>query len=162
MTPAEFNTYWLPLGDALYRVALYLLEDKQDAEDAVQDLFLKLWEGSAQLESIKNPKAYAVTMMRNLCLDRIRVATRRPHESLSEQIPLFATHEDEFVNRDRLDRVMKAIESLPDRQKRVLILRTLDGLDYEDIARKEGMSPLNARVQLSSARKRLKELIQKE
>ena len=57
---------------------------------------------------------------------------------------------------------MKAIESLPDRQKRVLILRTLDGLDYEDIARKEGMSPLNARVQLSSARKRLKELIQKE
>ena len=91
MTPAEFNTYWLPLGDALYRVALYLLEDKQDAEDAVQDLFLKLWEGSAQLESIKNPKAYAVMMMRNLCLDRIRVATRRPHESLSEQIPLFAT-----------------------------------------------------------------------
>ena len=101
-------------------------------------------------------------MMRNLCLDRIRVATRRPHESLSEQIPLFATQEDEFVNRDRLDRVMKAIESLPDRQKRVLILRTLDGLDYEDIARKEGMSPLNARVQLSSARKILKELIQKE
>jgi RNA polymerase sigma-70 factor (ECF subfamily) len=60
--------------------------------------------------------------------------------------------------RMRLDKVLKAIKALPDRQREVLILRTLEGLSYEEIARRTGMNELTLRVLLSRARSQLKKI----
>ena len=74
MTQTEFRNTWLPLSDALYRVAFYMLEDESDAKDVVQDLYVKRLAKSP--EDVRNPKAYAMTMLRNMCIDRIRTAQK--------------------------------------------------------------------------------------
>lgn len=83
MTRQEFIKDYLPLSEALFRVAYYILEDSGDAEDAVQDLFMKIW--TSELPgTVGNPKAYCITMMRNLCIDRIRRERNIRREPLSD------------------------------------------------------------------------------
>mgnify|MGYP002623187306 CR=1 FL=1 len=80
MTEAGFHTVWVPLQDRFYRVAFYLLENRADALDAVQDLYVKLWKMRDSLDLVRNPGAYGTLLLRNLCIDRIRRA--RPAEPL--------------------------------------------------------------------------------
>lgn len=84
MTSAQFHTVWLPLQGRFYRIAFYLLENDADAKDAVQDLYLKLWNLRDHLDLIREPQAYGAHMLRNLCIDRIRV--RRPPAELLEDL----------------------------------------------------------------------------
>ena len=77
MTDARFHTVWIPLQEHFYRVAYYILEDRADALDAVQDLYMKLWKIRDSLDLVRNPGAYGALLMRNLCIDRIRRALRR-------------------------------------------------------------------------------------
>ena len=72
MTEAGFHTVWIPLQERFYRVAFYILEDRADALDAVQDLYMKLWKIRDSLDLVRNPGAYGALLMRNLCIDRIR------------------------------------------------------------------------------------------
>jgi RNA polymerase sigma-70 factor (ECF subfamily) len=76
MTEKEFHTHYLALSDVLYRIAYYILESEDEAEDAVQETFVKLWKGRSSLDSVNNPKSYSIAILRNLCLDRIRRASR--------------------------------------------------------------------------------------
>ena len=80
MTEARFHTVWIPLQERFYRVAYYLLEDRADALDAVQDLYVKLWKMRDSLDLVRNPGAYGALLVRNLCIDRIRRLT--PAEGL--------------------------------------------------------------------------------
>ena len=84
MTDSEFHTVWLPLQERFYRVAFYILENEADARDAVQDLYLKLWNLKDHLELIRQPSAYGALLMRNLCIDRIR---RRQADVPMEDVP---------------------------------------------------------------------------
>lgn len=154
MESAEFRKVWLPLGEAVYRVALYILEDTDDASDAVQDLFLKLWNSRDRLDSVQNPKAYAITLIRNLCIDRIRRATRARMVEADENLP--APEEDTMLAREKIQRVLNLIEGLPSRQRQLARMRLLDGLEYSEIARRTGVSENNARVLVSIARKTIK------
>ena len=72
----DFCETFMPLSDDLYKVAYCLLESESDAMDALQDLFLKLWEKRDSLDGIKNPKGYCITLLKNLCLDRLRTSER--------------------------------------------------------------------------------------
>ena len=120
MTEARFHTVWIPLQERFYRVAFYILEDRADALDAVQDLYVKLWKIRDSLDLVRNPGAYGALLMRNLCIDRIR-------------------------------------KTLPDSQRKLMHLHVLQGRSYEEIAAETGLSPLNIRVQVSLARKKLKQ-----
>ena len=156
MTESEFHKEYLSLSDTLYRIAFYMLESEAEAEDAVQELYLKLWDTRGALDGVRSPKAYAVTLLKNLCLDRIRRARRL---CFPEQLPETETprlQDDEFDARERLDKVLEAVKSLPDRQREILLLRTVEGLSYEEIAERTGMNYLTLRVLLSRARTTLK------
>ena len=72
MNSERFQNEWLSLAGDFYRVAFYILEDAAEAEDAVQELFLKLWSGRDALDGIRSAKGYGIRVLRNLCLDRIR------------------------------------------------------------------------------------------
>lgn len=157
MTREEFNTSYLPLSEALYRVARYLLESDDDARDAVQDLFIKLWDSRDSLDNVQNPRAYCITLMRNLCIDRIRRASKARKVELPESLSGGETPEKECIDRERLSRVMAIVESLPERQREVVKMRIFEELSYEEISQKTGMSNLTLRVLLSTARKRIKE-----
>ena len=155
MTPQAFHTDWLPLRDRFYRIAFYILENEDDAKDAVQDLYLKLWDLRDQLDLIRQPSAYGAMLMRNLCIDRIR--NRRCPEPLDEKLSGKAPPDDALILKESVAGLYEAIQKLPAGQRKLLTLRVLHGLSYEQIQQVTGLSGLNIRVQVSLARKKLKE-----
>ena len=157
MTERQFHTVWLPLQDRFYRMAFYMLESEADAKDAVQDLFLKLWNLRDHLEMIREPAAYGALMLKNLCIDRIR--KRQPVQELSEPMALTDPPDEDLEQRETLQAVAAAIGQLPPGQRKLLTLRVIRGLSYEEIEKETGLSGLNIRVQVSLARKKLKQLV---
>ena len=156
MTDKLFHTQYLSLADALYKVAFYILETQQDAEDAVQELYLKLWKNKDVLDGIKNPKAYAMTILRNLCLDRIRQSSRIAEEEPAEQNEASTDPYRQMDEKERLEKVLAAVKSLPERQREILILRTIQDLSFEEITERTGMNYLTIRVLLSRARQTIR------
>ena len=154
MTDALFHTVWIPLQDRFYRVAYYILEDRADALDAVQDLYVKLWKMRDSLDLVRNPGAYGALLMRNLCIDRIRRLT--PAEELPDDLPGKESPDEELIRKESLGLLFRSMETLPESQRKLLGLHVLQGKSYEEIAAETGLSPLNVRVQVSLARKKLK------
>lgn len=154
MSEKEFHNQYLPLAGMLYRIAFYILEDKSAAEDAVQEAFLRLWDSRDSLDEVLSPRAYCATMVKNICMDRIRRAQRL---EFPEQLPEVLQHpQDDIDNKERLAKALDAIKSLPDRQREVLLLRTVEGLSYEEISARTGIGTMSLRVILSRARTTLK------
>lgn len=157
MSIEEFNTDWLSLKDGIYRLAFYMLESQDDAEDAVQDLYVKLWNTRDTLDHIYNPKAYCTTLIKRICIDRIR---RHSGEMLNDDILSDSRGaEQELIDKERLRKVQNLIEKLPDRERLVLKLKVIDELSYEQIAQKTGINYLSLRVLISNARRKIKAAI---
>lgn len=157
MNRQAFQETWLPLQGRFYRMAFYILEDEADAKDAVQDLYLKLWNLRDHLEIIREPSAYGALMLKNFCIDRIR--RRQPATSLEEGMVIKGPPDEELELREEVAAVQKAIGLLPESQRKLLRLRVIQGLSYEEISQQTGLSGLNVRVQVSLARKKLKQLL---
>ena len=156
----DFRKIWLPLADRFYRVAYHLLESRPDAEDAVQELYLKILSMHAKLVYVRDPAAYGITLLKNICIDRIRRRESRRAEQLEEFIVADASGpEKQMAEKDTLSRVMKEMERLPEKQAKVLRMRAVEGLEYDEIARRTGLSQVNIRVLISMARKTLKKRI---
>ena len=158
MEEPAFVSFITPLQERLFRVAKRLLVSSQEAQDAVGEITLKLWDKRDSLNSVQNLDAYAMTMTKNFCLDRLKskqgnhlrlvhVNYEKPTDSLSESIKY----------RNSLSIVEKAMELLPEKQKLVVQLRDIEGLSYEEIEAILDMKPPALRVALSRARKTLKE-----
>lgn len=153
----DFNNIWIPLAERFYRVAFYLLESESDAEDAVQELYLKLWSARSSLADVRNPFAYGVSLLKNICIDRIRRRTARQTEPLEKASPLAEVSAHRHMEiKDTLRFLLGEMEKLPQRQREVLKLRAMEGLEYEDISRRTGLSQVHARVLVATARKTLK------
>ena len=155
MTGEGFKSIYLPLSDGLYRVAYYILESRSDAEDAVQDLYIKLWESIDRLDKVENPKAYALRLIHNLCIDRMRRAQTSPvRENLHENIPEPGIVDDDAA--EKLQVLRRKIEELPRKQREVVKRRIFAEEEYDTISEQTGMSQGNIRTLLSIARKTLK------
>ena len=153
----DFRKIWLPLADRFYRVAYHLLESRPDAEDAVQELYLKILSMHGKLVYVRDPAAYGITLLKNICIDRIRRRESRRAEQLGEFIAADTSGpEKQMAEKDTLSRVMKEMERLPEKQAKVLRMRAVEGLEYDEIARRTGLSQVNIRVLISIARKTLK------
>ena len=153
----DFNNIWIPLAERFYRVAFYLLESESDAEDAVQDLYLKLWSARSSLADVRNPFAYGVSLLKNICIDRIRRRTARQTEPLEKAPPLEEVSAQKGTEiRDTLRYLLKEMEKLPPRQCEILKMKVMDDLSYEDISKRTGLSQVHVRVLVAAARKTLK------
>lgn len=153
----NFSEIWIPLSDRFYRVAYYLLESEADAEDAVQELYLKLWAARSSLEGIQNPAAYGIMLLKNICIDRIRKRAVRKAEPLDKApMPEDAGAEDREEMKDTLRHLMQEMEKLPEKQREVLRMKTIEGLEYEEISRRAGISQVYVRVLIAMARKTLR------
>lgn len=156
----DFRKIWIPLADRFYRVAYHLLESRDDAEDAVQELYLKILSIPGKLVYVRDPAAYGITLLKNICIDRIRRRESRRAEQLEDFMAADASGpERKMTEKDTLARVMKEMERLPEKHAKVLRMRALEGLEYDEIARRTGLSQVNIRVLISMARKTLKKSI---
>lgn len=147
----------MPLGAPLYKIAFYMLESEPEAEDAVQELMLKLWEKRDVLDSVSNLRAYCSTLMRNHCIDIIRRAAKPKTESL-EAIELEGPENADapILDREKLNAALQAMHSLSPKQREVLNLSSLEGLSHKEIAARTGISYPMVRVLLSQARSKIK------
>ena len=147
----------MPLSDRFYRAAYYMLESHQDAEDAVQELYLKLWRSRDSLHDLRNPLFYGLSLLKNICIDRIRRREIRKSEPLDLAAPSESPpHDGQTDARDMLKLVIREMEDLPQKQAEVMKMMVLEGLDYKEISRRSGLSQVHVRVLISTARKTLK------
>ena len=156
MSTEEFTELYLPLRGALYRVAFFILESEDDAMDAVQDLYLKLLSSPDALETVRNPKAYCITLMRNICLDRVRKASRRPETEVMEAVSDESPADERMGDRQRIKDICQKLSSLPERERTVLRMKVFEDLSYDEIQKRTGIGYLSLRVLLSNARRKLR------
>lgn len=160
MDANDFKKQFLPYQRRLYRVAFQLTGNAQDAEDIVQEAYLKLWKKRNELPpNIINMEAYCITLIKNLCYDTLRASHLneygRPPEELN--IANSTNVADEIDARDEANQVMKLIDGLPQQQRQVILMRDVDDRPYEEIEETTGLSAVNVRVLLSRARKKIRE-----
>lgn len=153
----EIKEIWLPLSNRFYRVAYHILESQQDAEDAVQELYLKLIKTPDKFSNIQDPAAYGITILRNICIDIIRRREKRRSEELHEyMIADIDSPDKSATEKDKLRMLIHEIDRLPQKQSMVLKMRAIEGLEYDEISQRTGLSQVNIRVLISIARKTLK------
>ena len=153
----EIKKIWLPLSDRFYRVAYHILESQEDAEDAVQELYLKLMRTPDRFSEIQDPAAFGITILRNICIDIIRRRKKRRSEELNEYMIADDSSPDKAAaEKDKLRILIHEIDRLPQKQSIVLKMKTIEGLEYDEISQRTGLSQVNISVLFSKARKKLK------
>jgi RNA polymerase sigma factor (sigma-70 family) len=163
MQQSEFLNVVMPFKDKLYRLAKRLLVSREEAEDATQEILLKLWSKKESMENYKNAEAFAMTMTKNFCLDRLKSKQagnlKLVHSNYQEKGSQLQT---QLEAKDSVSWVEKIMEELPEQQKMVLQLRDVEEYDYDEIGEMLSMQPTAVRVALSRARKTVREkLVQK-
>ena len=161
MTSEKFTQDYLPLRDDLYRVAFYILESCPDAEDAVQDLYLKLWDARDALDTIRAPKAYCISLLRNICIDRLRRYRPDGEEKIPQRAADDSLQDERMNERQKIEAAIKQMSSLSDSERIVLKLKVFDDLNYEEIQKRTGLSQLSMRVHLSNARRKIRKAIER-
>lgn len=157
MTISEFNTCVDLYADGLYRFVLKHVRDKDAAKDLVQDTYEKLWSRVNDLES-KNAKSYMFTTAYHTTIDYLR----RAKKSERLNIEVHGEGAEKEVGSYDLKAVLnRALETLPEIQKSVVLLRDYEGYDYKEIGNITGLSESQVKVYIFRARQALKEFLVK-
>lgn len=159
MNAEEFKQRFMPYHRMLYRVAFSLTGNVLDAEDLLQDTFMRMWQKREQLTSALVNEAYLIIMMRNLYMDRARVKTPDtsiPLDSIS--LPSDQNRPDDKAERQNDAFLMKElIEHLPQKEKDIIRMYLLEELSYEEMEACTGMKQGNLRQIVLRTRNKLKE-----
>ena len=159
MDAETFKQRYIPLHKKLFRVAFRLLEDSSDAEDAVQETYVKLWEKRNELEILRNPESFCIVMIRNLCMDMLRSARNRTDsfETVFKDKPDETSLIGDIETKESLTIIEQLVRTLPEQQQLVFNLRHRDDCSLEEIEEITGLSAVNIRVILSRGRKNIRE-----
>jgi RNA polymerase sigma factor (sigma-70 family) len=155
----EFKDKVMPLSNKLLRFAGYFLNDREDAEDVVQDVLLKLWEKRDTLGIVGNLEAFSMQMTRNKCLDKIKSNRVIPMNTEIEKMLSGNSVENHDATEwnDTSALVMDIAGKLPEQQKTAIILRDVEQKEFTEIAEITGMNVNALRVNLSRARKQVRD-----
>ncbi|MCD7935749.1 MAG: RNA polymerase sigma factor [Tannerellaceae bacterium] len=159
MKQEQFKKVVLPLRDKLISYAQRLLGNMEDSEDIIQEVFLKLWYMREELDQYQSLPALSVEITKNLCLNRLKVRQREfvsPDSLVLESD--FPSPYLQLEEKDKVEKVMRIIDHLPNLQQTVLRMKHVDGFEVDEIAEITGSSPEAIRMNLSRARKQVKSL----
>jgi len=163
MNQSDFLKVVLPFKDKVFRLSKRLLTSTEEAEDATQELLFKLWKNRDKIASYKNTEAFAMTMTKNYCYDRLK---SKQASNLTLIHSNYKEKETSLENKleyiDSVDRVHLLINNLPDQQKLIIQLRDIEQYDFEEICEMVNMKPTAVRVSLSRARKTIREQLTKQ
>ncbi len=159
MENINFRTTVLPLSDRLYRLALRITMNKAEAEDVVQDTLLKVWECREDWNRINNLEAFAIATCRNRALDVVKRAGRDT-ENLDEMVHFSSqTPHEQLEAREEISLIRRLMDSLPEVQRTIMLLRDIEGKTYQEIAQTLDISETQVKVYLHRARTKIKEWI---
>jgi RNA polymerase sigma-70 factor (ECF subfamily) len=159
MIQEQFKREALPLRNQLLAYARRLLGNVAEAEDIVQEVYVKLWHMRGELPSCDSVKAMSVHITKNLCLNWMKQRRDRAQETLDGLAVLNEEPEPDVAleQKDTVEHVMRIIGRLPDLQRAILRMKHVDSFEVEEIAELTGSNPDAVRMNLSRARKKVKE-----
>lgn len=155
----QFKITVVPLRGKLLNYARRLTDDSSDAEDAVQEVMLKLWNLRQKLEEYRSIEAVAMTMTHHLCMDMWRA--KRPDTIPLEQVQAPApssTPERLLEEKDEFKLMQEIINSLPTLQRTIIRMKDIEEYEMEEIAEITGCKAEAIRSNLSRARKKVREI----
>ncbi len=136
MTRQDFKSHILPIKNKLFRFAYNIVTNEAEAEDVVQEVFIKLWNQRDNMDQIKNVEAWCMRVTRNLSIDKIRSKHRRT-EGFQEGFDMkddAPSPYQETAGSDLFSKIKNLMRSLPDKQRMVMELRDIEGFSYQEVA----------------------------
>jgi RNA polymerase sigma-70 factor (ECF subfamily) len=155
-----FESRVLPVKNKLFRFAFRLLGSSEEAKDVVQEVFIKVWNGRDQMESIDNMEAWCMRLTRNLSLDKIRARQRKATDPIEESFDIqndTRTPYEAAENNENMQRINQLIASLPEKQRQVMHLRDIEGYSYNEICEILELDMNQVKVNLFRARNSVRE-----
>ncbi|MFY0601100.1 MAG: RNA polymerase sigma factor [Cyclobacteriaceae bacterium] len=151
----------MPASQKMYRYALSILGDSENAHDVVQECLMKIWDKREKLADVQNPESWAMRITRNQCYDWVKTnrftilsekEMIKPDPEGADQLTLVNDHNK------WLEDVLK---TLPEKQREVFHLREVEEMPYQDIADILSLSLSEVKVYLHRARQKIKLFIEK-
>jgi len=165
---STFSQKVMPHSRKMFAVAYHYLQRSDEAEDVVQDVMVKLWQMREKLPPGEQLLPFLITITKNLCIDHLRrntlVSLNDNDNENENRIPFEdeAFDDEQLENKDRLRQTLQLMKQLPPDQEKVLKLKVFQELENDQIAQILNMKEDNVRQLLSRARRKLKELAQKQ
>lgn len=164
MKKISFQNDVLPLKNKLFRLALRITLNREEAEDVVQDTMIKVWNTRERWQELDSIEAYSLTIASNLSIDRIKKMDNQ-NDSLEEQTTerldeTSSTPSERMIQKDKLDIVRNIINELPEKQRSCLQLRDIEGKSYKEIADILSITEDQVKVNIFRARQTVKQRFQ--
>jgi RNA polymerase sigma-70 factor (ECF subfamily) len=163
MTTEEFKNRVLPIKDKLFRLARRILNDTEESEDVTQEIFYRLWARRNDLANYRSIEAFAMVMTKNLCLDKIKSKHHQKTELTEWNAPVDYHSPQKLIElKEDAGNIHRFIQQLPEQQRMIIQMRDVEGIEFEEIAEILGMNLNAVRVNLSRARKAIREQLTKK
>ena len=163
MKEISFRNDVLPLKDKLFRLALRITLNREEAEDIVQDTLIKVWNSRDRWQQLDSIEAYSLTVARNLSLDRIKKMENQNgslEDGKTERPDASSNPSERMIQKDKLDIVKRMIDELPEKQRSCIQLRDIEGKAYKDIAQILGITEEQVKINIFRARQTIKQRFQ--
>jgi RNA polymerase sigma-70 factor (ECF subfamily) len=158
MNQIEFINHVKPFKDKMFRLAKRLLVSTEEAEDATQEVLVKLWNKNHVLEQYTSSEAYAMTITKNHCLDVLKSKRATNLQIVhNNYIENGSSLQQKVEDSDSWNWVEKWINELPEQQKLIIQMRDIEQYEFAEIAEIMEMNEATIRVALSRARKTIRE-----
>ncbi|MEP2668209.1 MAG: RNA polymerase sigma factor [Cyclobacteriaceae bacterium] len=164
MNLEAFENRVLPAKNKLFRFALRLLNNVEEAEDVVQEVLIKVWNGRVAMDQINNWEAWCMRLTKNLALDRLRAQKRKATDTIEVGFEVkqdgLSPHEKAEIT-ESMQQVNRLIASLPEKQRQVMHLRDVEGYSYSEIVEIMEIDMNQVKVSLFRARSAVREKLTK-
>jgi RNA polymerase sigma-70 factor (ECF subfamily) len=157
---ASFELLYQRYRGLVYEACFRQLRDRAQAEDAMQETFIRVYSNLSRFDASKSLAPWVRTIASNVCIDTLRKLGRISVTDPENEMWSRRVSKDEpletLVSAERRGRLARALEALPPRQRRALLLHSLEGWNYEDIASAERISTQAVKSLLFRARRNLR------
>ena len=161
MNIEAFKNRVLPTKEKLYRFALRMLRNEDEAKDVVQEVMIKVWNRRDQMNSWQNIEAWCMQITKNHILDQIKSSRYKLTDQMESGFDLgdhqSQTPEKIIEAKDTMKSISKMIDALPEKQKQVIQLRDIEGFSYKEIGDIMGVDLNQVKINLFRARKSVRE-----
>lgn len=162
MNPTDFkNNILLPYKDKMFRLALRMLSKREEAEDLVQEVLIKLWQQNDRLAEVQNLEAWVIRLTKNQCIDRLRGGNQGIREwkdglDWADSTPLPDARTE---SADTMQKLQKLMQRLPENQRMVMQLRDVEGMSYQEVGEALEIPLAQVKINLFRARQTMKTIL---
>lgn len=161
MSTEYFQHKILPVKNKLFRFACYYMRNREEAEDIVQEVMMKVWTKRGQWDEVKNMEAWCMQITKNMCLDKLR-SKKGYHTEVEQAFDLShdaPNPEHALLWSNQAEHLRLLVQGLPEKQKEALILREFEEMSYQEIADHLQTDMNMVKVNIHRARKTLQQKI---